>query len=364
VSEKKVRIGIIGTSWWVDLMYVPSLGSHPSAEVVAVCGRNEMRAREIAAKFGASLTFQDYRQLIAGGTCDAVVIAAPDDLHCEMVLAALDAGLHVLCEKPLAGNAADAALMHARAVAAGVKHMVLYTWRWQPHWRYVKHLIDGGYLGRCLHAEFRFLGGFALEPYYKWRFDGRRANGVIGDLGSHMIDFAQWYLGEIAAVSADLHTFTDQAATASPPPLPANDAACLSLSFTSGTHATILASAVSLLGDEGVRVTASLFGDEGSLEIQHPYFGIRSGAVIRGIRKGEPAFAELPVPASFLAGKADPGQLFDPYVKQSAGPRLFVDAILHDTAIEPDFEVGVRVQEVVDAALLSSREGRSIRLKV
>ena len=155
--KDKVKLGVIGTSWWVDLMYVPSLNSHPLASVVAISGRDAKRASKIAAKFGGATVFTDYRDLIAADGIDAVVVAAPDDLHLPMTMAALDAGLHVLCEKPLAGNAADARRMHRRAIAAGVKHMVLFTWRWQPHWRYVKHLIDSGYIGRCQHAEFRFL---------------------------------------------------------------------------------------------------------------------------------------------------------------------------------------------------------------
>src|SRR5689334_12113054 len=115
--KDKVKVGVIGTSWWVDLMYVPSFNSHPDARVVAICGRNAKRAREIAAKFGGATVFTDYRDLIAVDGVDAVVVAAPDDLHYPMTLAALDAGRHVLCEKPLAGNAEDAREMHRRAIA-------------------------------------------------------------------------------------------------------------------------------------------------------------------------------------------------------------------------------------------------------
>ncbi len=227
--SKKVHIGLIGTSWWVDLMYVPSLMSHPSAHVVGVCGRNATRTGEVAHKFGRAEVFTDHRQLINSGRLDAIIVASPDDLHHEMTMAAIDAGLHVLCEKPLACNAADARQMHERAEAAGLKHMVLFTWRWQPHWRYLKHLVDGGFIGRCHHAEFQFLGGFALDAGYKWRFDGARANGITGDLGSHMIDFACWYLGAVTEVTADLSTFIDQSETATPPPAPANDAGLLTL---------------------------------------------------------------------------------------------------------------------------------------
>ena len=107
--------------------------------------------------------------------------------------------------------------------------MVIFTWRWQPHWRYVKHLVDTGYIGRCLRARFAFTGGSALDKGYKWRFDGRRATGIAGDLGSHMIDFARWYLGDVAAVAADLRIFTDQSGEADPPPLPVNDSSFIAL---------------------------------------------------------------------------------------------------------------------------------------
>jgi len=343
-------------------MYVPSLMSHPAADVVAVCGRNATRANEVAEKLGGAKVFTDYRQLIASGEVDAIVVAAPDDLHYEMTMAAIDAGLHVLCEKPLAGNASRAREMLKKAEAARLKHMVLFTWRWQPHWRYVKHLIESGYIGRCYHAEFQFLGGFALDSGYKWRFDGRRSNGVTGDLGSHMIDFARWYLGEVSSVTADLPTYVDQSATAAPSPTPVNDVGMLTLEFAGGARAQIRVSAVSRMGDENVRVVISLHGESGTLEVRHTYFGIDAGVVMRGVRKDEPSFTRLEVPAEFLEGGVDPQQLFDPYIKQSAGPRAFIDAILTDTPASPGFNIGVRVQEIVDAAVLSSAEKRWVSL--
>jgi predicted dehydrogenase len=326
--------------------------------VVGVCGRNRSRAEEIAEKFGGAKVFSDYRGLISSGGLDAIVIASPDDLHFEMTMAAIDAGLHVLCEKPLAGSADDARTMLKRAEARGVKHMVLFTWRWQPHWRYLKYLVDSGFIGRCYHAEFEFLASFALDPGYKWRFDGRRANGIVGDLGSHMIDFARWYCGDVAEVMADMPVFIDQSATATPPPQPINDGGLLTLRLVSGARALIRVSAVSQLGDEGVRITASLHGSEGTLEVRHTYFGNDAGIVFRGVRRGEPSFTDLQVPAEFLRDGVDQSNLFDPYLKQSAGPRAFVDAILSDARAEPGFEVGVRVQEVVDAAMKSGAEKR------
>jgi predicted dehydrogenase len=359
---KSVRIGLIGTSWWVDLMYVPSLTSHPAVRVVGVCGRNEVRAKEIAANFGDARVFTDYHQLIDSGNLDAIVIASPDDLHHEMAIAAIDAGLHVLCEKPLAGNATHAREIWERAEAAQVKHMVLFTWRWQPHWRYLKELVEEGYIGRCYYADFEFLSSFALDDGYKWRFDGDRANGVTGDLGSHMIDFARWYLGEISEVMANLTTFVDQSATAEPPPVPANDVGLLTLKFVSGARAQIRVSAASRLGDEGARIIASLHGEAGTIEVRHTYFGADAGVVFRSAKAGDTTFTPLDIPTRYFEDGVDPKQLFDPYTKQSAGPRLFVDAILSGSDPMPGFDVGVAIQEVVDAALKSNTEKRWVSL--
>jgi predicted dehydrogenase len=134
------------------------------------------------------------------------------------------------------------------------------------------------------------------------------------------------------------------------------------LALDDGVRASITASAVNLLGDEGVRVVAAFYGEEGSLEIDHRFFGMRSGAVIWGTRKGETSFGRLPIPPEYLERGVDPTKLFDPYIKQSAGPRLFIDSIVHDHPVEPDFTTGARVQAVVDGALRSSVEDRWVSI--
>jgi predicted dehydrogenase len=363
MTDGIVRVGVIGTSWWTDLMYVPSLTSHPRAKVTAVCGRDRGRAQAIADKLEGARVFADYREMLAAEICDAVAIVTPDDLHCDMALAAIGAGKHVLCEKPLACTAADARRMQQAATAAGVKNMVLFTWRWQPHWRYVKRLIDEGYIGHCWHAEFRFLNSAALGGRYQWRFDGARANGIVGDLGSHMIDFVRWYLGDIASVRADIRTFVPIAAgPVGEAVVPGNDFGALTMELVSGGRADVTVSGVNRVGDEVSRITAAFHGSDGSIEVVHPLLGAHASGAIRGMRDGETSLQSLAVPADLLEGGIDPSMLMDPYVKQSAGARRFIDAILGRAEIDTDFEVGLRVQEVVDAALLSAREGRTVRL--
>ena len=100
--DGKVRVGVIGTSYFTQMLHLKSLESHPRAEISAICGRNRDRAEELAVEYGIPQVFTDYREMIEQGNLDAVVVAAPDDLHFPMTIAALDAGLHVSCEKPLA----------------------------------------------------------------------------------------------------------------------------------------------------------------------------------------------------------------------------------------------------------------------
>jgi predicted dehydrogenase len=354
--SEKVRVGVISTSWWQDVMYLPSFESHPSAEVTAICGRNRKRAEEMANTHGIPHVYTDYRALLEHEDLDAVVVAPPDDLHYPMTMDALEAGLHVLCEKPLALNAQHARDMYEKAEAAGVKHMVLFTWRWQPNFIYLKKLIDNGYIGQPYQAQFRFLGSFGREPEYLWRYDSQRSNGVVSDLGTHMIDFARWYLGNIRKVSAHLATFVDRPDVNGRPTDSANDSALVILQFEDKTQGIIQVSSVAHRADRGVDINIVLHGAEGTLEVEHNFWGPNTGAIIRGARHDEEQFSRLAVPDE-LSKDLDPREIYDPYIKQPAGPRLFIDCILEDRPVAPDFYDGFKVQEVIDAAIESHKTG-------
>jgi predicted dehydrogenase len=305
--------------------------------------------------------FTDYGELIQKGNLDAIVVASPDDLHYPMTMDALEAGLHVLCEKPMALNAQHAREMYEKAEGAGVKHMVLFTHRWKPHFRYLRRLVDQGFIGRCFHAQFRFLGGYGRQPEYMWRFDGRRANGILGDLGAHLIDFARLYVGEIAKVHAHLATFVERPGAEGQEPVPANDSALLTLQFDNGAQGTVQASAVAHQGDRDVELSVVLHGDAGTLESAWIYSGTEASATVRGARHDEEQFRLLAVPDQ-MRQNVDEADFVGPFVKQSAGPRLFVDAILDDRPVSPNFYDGLKVQEVIDAALESHQSGTWVSL--
>ncbi len=285
--------------------------------------------------------------MIRTANLDAVVVSTPDDLHRPMTMAALEAGLHVLCEKPLAMNASLAKEMYEAAEAKGVKHMVLFTLRWLPPFIYVHDLIQSGYIGRLYHAQFSFGGHYGGE--YQWRLDGRRANGVLGDLGSHMIDLSRWFLGEIASVDARLDTFVTRPGAEDGATEPANDAASLLLGFDGGAQATVQVSAVAYTGDQLMDILVRLYGEAGTIEVEFSYGGPKAGGIVRGARAGEGGFRTFPEPDALWGdSRADPISLF---YKEPIGPRAFIDAIVEDQPATPNFYDGFKAQEVVDAAL-------------
>lgn len=356
---ENVRVGIVGTSWWADFMFLPSLKSHPQAQLVAICGRNRDRAVEMAKKYDIPQVFTDYQAMIDQGKLHALVVAAPDDLHYEITMTALDAGLHVLCEKPLALNAQQAKAMYEKAEAMGVKHMIFFTYRWLPHIQYLHHLIEEGYIGRPFHCDIRYLAGYGRNRAYSWRFDRQRANGILGDLGSHMIDLARWCGGEITRVSARLPTFVERRNSAGEPLAAANDAALLTVEFANGAQGVISISAVAHVAERFMHQSLAFYGADGTLESDLQFAGSMEGARIHGVRHDDNHFGQLSIPAAFW-GEVDPTLpldtlLPDLFSKQAIGARLFVDAIIADQPVSPNFYDGFKVQAVIDAAIESQR---------
>jgi predicted dehydrogenase len=348
--SEKIRIGVIGTSAWAEKMFLTSLSSHPQVELAALCGRDQERAVEAADRFDIPEIYPDYRKMYATARLDGVVVAAPDDLHYPMTMAALDAGLHVLCEKPLALTAVQAQEMYKKARQTGLVNMVMFTMRWIPLYRCFADLLQQGLVGRCYHCEFHYQIGYARYPEYLWRYDQQRANGVLGDLGVHMIDLARWTLGEITQVSASLGVHVTRPGTDGKPLIPANDSALLLVEFASGAQGVLRASAVNRHAD-GADI--KVFGADGTLMI-------RDETIWLGVGEDE-HLQKMEIPAAYLQGipLSEPYRVF---TSQSAGPRRFADAILAGSPASPDFYDGCKAQQVIEAALESQRSGRKVDL--
>ena len=365
--DNLIRVGVIGTSFYSDKMHLTSLKSHPRARIEAVCGRNRERAEEIAAKYEVPKVFTDFREMIESGSLDAVVIATPEDMHYEMTMAALDAGLHVLCEKALARTGREAGAMYRAARDAGVKHMVAFTYRWFPCYRYLAQLIAEGYVGRIFDISIQFWSWHGRDGKMPWRFDARRSNGALSDLGSHMIDLARWLAGDIAEVTATLSVCMERTRSDGTSDDPANDTAVLAVRFADGATGSIAVSAASVEADRVQEQRVTIHGVKGTLECIYSMQGTDWSAgrmftpfEILGVKAGG-RFESLTVPES-IWGKADRSNMILGQFTESQGARGFVDAIIENRPAAPGFDAGYAAQRVIDAALESDRSGRWVKV--
>lgn len=247
---EKIQIGLIGTSGYANIL-LTILTACEEAEVAAICGRTRSRADDVAGKYRIPQVFTDYNEMIKRGRLDGIIIAAPDDLHYSMTMAALQAGLHLLCEKPMASTVTQAQQMLETAEEVGVKHMIEFTWRWMPHYQYLHRLVADGYVGRGYHHHYRFLGNQARTTEYTWQLDERRANGAVGYLGSHMVDMALWLNGDISSVSANMASFVKRTAPDGIAVSSASESALLTVKFVDGAQGMIHASTVAHIAARG-----------------------------------------------------------------------------------------------------------------
>lgn len=199
--------GFVGKIHAIAFAGVPMFFWPPPAMPVRkmIADATEDLAREMAVRFGFETSTGDWRRLVEDPDIHIVDIAVPNNLHAEMAIAAAEAGKHILCEKPLARNAAEAKRMLDAVERAGVVHLVGHQYRRTPAVVYAKKLIDEGAIGNIVSYRGVYLQDFGADPNVplSWRFRKSDAgSGALGDIGSHALDMARYLAGEITAVSS------------------------------------------------------------------------------------------------------------------------------------------------------------------
>ncbi len=220
MAKKKLNIGMVGygfmgrthsnafrkVSNFFDNEHVPVLK--------AICGRNEANTRAFADKWGYESIETDWKKLVERKDIDVIDICTPNDSHMEIAIAAAQAGKMIMCEKPLARDAAEGEKMVAAVEGAKVLNTVWYNYRRMPAVTMAKQLIDEGRLGRIFHYRANFLQDWTISADLPqggaglWRLDAAAAgSGVTGDLLAHCIDTAIWLNGSLKSVSGMTETF-------------------------------------------------------------------------------------------------------------------------------------------------------------
>ncbi|MFD5232251.1 Gfo/Idh/MocA family protein [Streptomyces qaidamensis] len=241
-GKPPLRVGMVGYAFmgaahsqgWRTAGRVFDLPLNPVQAVI--CGRDAPAVRAAASRHGWASTETDWRALVERDDVDLVDICTPGDSHAEIALAALAAGKHVLCEKPLANTVEEATSMvlaAEEAHARGQVAMVGFNYRRVPATAQARRMVAEGRLGRLRHVRVTYLQDWLVDPQFPltWRLRREQAgSGSLGDLGAHIVDLAQYLVGEpLAGVSALTETFVRER------PLPTGATSGLSAVTSAGT---------------------------------------------------------------------------------------------------------------------------------
>jgi predicted dehydrogenase len=343
--------------------------------MVALSGRDTVAASRAAATLGWQSSVSDWRELLDRPDIDVIDICTPGDTHAEIAIAALDAGKHVLCEKPLANTVEDAAAMAAaaeRARARGVRSMVGFNYRRVPAVALARALVQEGRVGTVRHVRAVYLQDWIVDPEFPlvWRLQKEHAgSGALGDIGAHIIDLAQFMIGDrLTGVSALTETFVKERPLASSSgglaatgtqergPVTVDDAALFTGRFSGGAVGSFEATRFATGRKNALRIEIN--GSDGSLVFDFEamnelsYYdgtGDPSTAGFRRILVTEPDHP-------YLSAWWPPGHLLGYEHTFTHEIRDLVDAIGAGDDPVPSFRDGLQVQQVLEAVECSAAD--------
>jgi predicted dehydrogenase len=334
----------IGRSHVVGLLQPPAL-----AEVCALCDHNRSRLRRVGEEFGVAARYADFEEMLEKEKPDAVVVATPNDLHAPVAVAALEAGAHVLCEKPLA-HRLDAAREIAEAAGKRRRFVMLdLSFRFTGGARTAKRFLESGRCGDLYHSSTYWARTRGIPTWAQWFFTAARSGGgPVIDLGVHRIDLALWFLGEPAVerVAAFAHGRLGRRLVGAKYDVEEFGGGILRCA--GGASVVFETSWAENSGRREVMLTRTL--------------GVRGGAVHRNLDHTYEFVAEL--------YEDRRGELVEVDAKRFVLPALvpareFVRAMLGGAPAQaglPDVATGVALSEILAAIYLSAREGREVAL--
>jgi predicted dehydrogenase len=374
-QRTELGIGIVGYAFmgrahslaWQTVSRVFDVPLSP--RLAAICGRDRAATEAAAHRLGWAAVETDWRALIDRDDVQLIDISAPGDLHAPIAIAALEAGKHVLCEKPLANTLAEAEAMKAAADAAldgGARAMVGFNYRRVPALALARELVADGRLGPLRHLRAVYLQDWLADPGapMTWRMQAEHAgSGALGDLGSHIVDLARYLTGdELTGVSALSATFTPRRPWADGSGLgqvTVDDAVVFTARLASGALASFEATRCATGRKNGLRI--ELNGTRGSLAFdlerlnELEFFGVAPEDGVNGFRRVLVTEATHP----YLDAWWPPGHTLGWEHTFTHQARDLLTAIAHGDQPTPSFQDGLAVQRVLDAAARSAANGNS-----
>lgn len=344
-----ISLAVVGTGSMANA-HAAAFRSIKGCKIVAACDVDRDKAESFALRHGIPEVYSDVDDLLANARIDAVSNVTPDVFHAPVALKVIARGKHVLCEKPLATNYADARKMAVAAGRKGVINMVNLSYRNSPAIQKAHQLIKNGELGRIIHVEASYLQGWLSrisQPKHAssaslWCLSKKQSQGVLGDLGVHIVDFASFPVGEIRSVQCRLKTFSKvKGNRIGKIKLDAPDSAVINVEWTNGAIGSVHTTRWAKGCRNSVRLR--IFGDKGGLvvDLDQSYDSFQ---ICRGRDVGRARWKTI------TCGKT-------PDIFQR-----FIRSIRTGQNDQPDFARGAEVQKILDACLKSDETGSAVMI--
>ena len=351
------RVAIIGAGSIVQYSHGPGFNRLPNAKVVAICDVNQARAQKVADELDIRQVYTDYEKMLAEVQPDITVVATPNIFHMPMTLAALEAGSHVLCEKPLALTYADAQAMFAKAADKGRVLSVGTHFRFTPPMQAAKAHADAGFFGKIYAARTVWQRRNGIPGYGSW-FTNRdlAGGGALLDIGVHTLDRALYLMGYPQPVSVSGATFAEfgprgmglggwGADIFKPSPGARYDVDDFAWAFVRFANGAVMQFQVSWASNFPETVVTELFGTEGGAQI-----GMRDKVEMYSMLNGQEVTIQTPI------GEAKVGSSF-----------LLIEHFVRALDGDPTAEVVTPQQalvsvQIVDGITRSAASGREVVL--
>jgi len=345
-------IALIGCGGIALANHLPGFALCPDVRVTALCDRDAAVLERARLASGVAFASTDHRAVLGRDDVDAVVIATPNAAHAPLAFDAIRAGKHVLCEKPIAMDLAEAVRMWQAAESAGVRHMTAFTYRFVPAMAWIAHLVASGAVGRIWHFRAQRFQDWGRRDLGWRQIAAQAGSGELGDMLSHRLDFGHLLVGRLARLTAQVRRFVPvRGAHVNE----LDDWAGVLGEFASGATGVWESSKLATgRGEGGVsRDWCEVNGDEGTLiyELSRPW------EIQRG-RAGGSQLRTENVPDAFLKWPGSPrdARAGDPLVTFRYDQDFeFVSAIREQRPCRPSFRDGVAAQAVMDAVLTAGR---------
>jgi predicted dehydrogenase len=368
MAGQRLGIGVVGVGRWAGLAHLPGWARDDRCRIVGVCDREPERAAAAAERYGAEVATEDYRVLLDCDDIDVIDVVTRDGEHFPVNLAAVEAGKHVLSEKPVAHDHHDVRRIAELARSKGLKTKVGFTFRYSPAVRYLKDMIARGDLGTPFIYNAYEQNSQWLSPQSPLRSQERATDGPIKvasleGYGAPVIDIGHWFMeSDLTSVVGVLRNFIPErmiATTGTMARTNIDDGDIFIGEFASGAICSVQSSFVTVGNYPGIEVR--VYGSEGAAIARLvEEFGICE--TLKMARPDDVEFRDVVVPARYYPPGGSPRESWRTlyYANLTAN---FASEILGETeGNEGNFDDGLWVQEVINAVEISHHERRWVNL--